>query len=89
MELRQSVAVKACIHYPINSHSAIIHQLNGVCTTTNADMLYLFLARWNAQFLAISLSDVFITAHRVCMVLELLDCFSASFCHYVCAYYHR
>lgn len=36
--------VKTCIHYPINSHLAIIHQLNGVCTTTNADMLYLFLA---------------------------------------------
>lgn len=38
-------AVRTCIHYPINSHLAIIHQLNGVCTTTNADMLYLFLAR--------------------------------------------
>lgn len=78
--------MKACIHYPINLHLAIIHQLNGVCTTTNADMLYLFLARRNAQFLAISLStysthDVIITTSNVwCWSNGVFRCFVLPLC---------
>lgn len=54
------MAVKTCIHYPINLHLAIIHQLNGVCSVHDDNEIRIcFIFFGTLYLLSISTSTFF------------------------------